>query len=82
MWTNNFKLYTNMCKCYNVWKKRYSLKGWNFVSYGSRLLTGSEDFRGDYGPVNDFWGHNKVYEGDITFNKLRSLRRCNRNAVQ
>ena len=50
-------------------RKDIILKGWNFVSYGSKLITGSEDFRGNYGPVNDFWGQNKVYEGDIVFNK-------------
>lgn len=50
-------------------RKDVYLEGWNFVSYGSKLITGSEDFKGVHGPVNDFWGHNKVYEGDIIFNK-------------
>lgn len=38
---------------------------WTFIGYGSKLFCGSEDYSGDYGPVNDFWGNNKVFHGDI-----------------
>lgn len=56
-----------------VGRKDIHLKGWNFVSYGTKLITGSEDFRGEFGPVNDFWGHNKVYEGDIVIEKYAGV---------
>ena len=52
-----------------VGRKTIHLKGWNFLAYGCKLITASEDFLGDYGPVNDWWGDNKVYEGDIVFEK-------------
>lgn len=64
---NNFvQVCANVIMC---GRKDVYLDGWNFVSYGSKLITGSEDFKGKFGPVNDFWGHNKVYEGDIRFEK-------------
>tara|TARA_R110002074_G_scaffold402324_1_gene607081 strand:- start:150577 stop:151140 length:564 start_codon:yes stop_codon:yes gene_type:complete len=40
---------------------------WTFIGYGSQLFCGSEDYSGNHGPVNDFWGHNKVWHGDIIF---------------
>jgi acetyltransferase-like isoleucine patch superfamily enzyme len=40
---------------------------WCFIGYGSKLFCASEDYSGKYGPVNDFWGANRVFHGDITF---------------
>ena len=40
---------------------------WCFIGYGSKLFCASEDYSGDNGPVNEFWGNNKIYRGDITF---------------
>lgn len=48
-------------------------EGWNFVAYGSRLICGSEDFTGRYGPVNAWWGKNKVNEGDIVFKRYSGV---------
>ncbi len=48
-------------------RKKIKLGNWTFIGYGSKLFTGSEDYSGDFGPVNDFWGNNKVFEGDIEF---------------
>jgi len=44
-----------------------TLGNWCFVGYGSKLFCASEDYSGDYGPVNEFWGNNKIFRGDITF---------------
>ena len=38
---------------------------WTFIGYGSQLFCGSEDYSGDYGPVNDYWGNNRVHHEDI-----------------
>jgi acetyltransferase-like isoleucine patch superfamily enzyme len=54
-------------------KKTIYLDGWNFVAYGCKLITGSEDFTGNFGPVNDYWGKNKVYEFDIRFKKYSGV---------
>jgi len=43
-----------------------TLGDWTFVGYGTKFFCGSEDYSGEHGPVNDFWGNNKVYRGDIT----------------
>lgn len=43
------------------------LGNWTFIGYGSKLFTNSEDYSGDEGPVNEYWGSNKVYKGDIVF---------------
>jgi acetyltransferase-like isoleucine patch superfamily enzyme len=40
---------------------------WTFIGYGSKLFCASEDYSGEYGPVNEFWGHNRIYRGDIVF---------------
>lgn len=48
-------------------RKKIKLGNWTFIGYGSKLFTGSEDYSGDFGPVNDFWGNNKVFEGEIIF---------------
>lgn len=50
-----------------------TLDGWNFIGYGSQLFCGSEDYSGKHGPVNDFWGHNMVYHGDICFEKYAGV---------
>lgn len=44
-----------------------TLKNWNFIGYGSKLFCASEDYSGKFGPVNEFWGSNKVHHGDIEF---------------
>lgn len=43
------------------------LGDWCFIGYGSKLFCASEDYGGDFGPVNEFWGSNKIFRGDITF---------------
>lgn len=49
-------------------KNTIHLGNWTFIGYGSKLFCGSEDYSGEYGPVNDYWGSNKVFSGDIYFN--------------
>lgn len=46
---------------------RIELGSWTFVGYGSKLFCASEDYSGNFGPVNEFWGHNKIFRGDIKF---------------
>lgn len=43
-----------------------TLGDWTFIGYGSKLFCASEDYSGDFGPVNEFWGNNKIFRGDIT----------------
>jgi acetyltransferase-like isoleucine patch superfamily enzyme len=50
-----------------------TLGDWCFIGYGSKLFCGSEDYSGDYGPVNDYWGNNKVFKGDIKFNNFSGI---------
>lgn len=45
--------------------RKVVLGDWTFIGYGSKLFCASEDYSGDHGPVNEFWGKNKIYEGDI-----------------
>jgi acetyltransferase-like isoleucine patch superfamily enzyme len=40
---------------------------WSWIGYGSQLFTATEDYTGDYGPVCEFWGSNKIVRGDIVF---------------
>lgn len=48
--------------------QRVVLKGWNFIGYGSKLFTASEDYSGAGGPVMEHWNpDNKVERGDIVF---------------
>ncbi len=54
-------------------RKKITLGNWTFIGYGSKLFTGSEDYSGEHGPVNDFWGSNKVFEGDITFSDFSGV---------
>lgn len=46
---------------------KITLGKWNFIGYGSKLFCASEDYSGEYGPVNEFWGNNKIFRGNITF---------------
>ena len=46
---------------------KITLGKWNFIGYGSKLFCASEDYSGEYGPVNEYWGNNKIFRGDITF---------------
>ncbi|MDB4338364.1 hypothetical protein OAA02_00125 [bacterium] len=46
---------------------KVKLGNWSWIGYGSKLFCASEDYTGEYGPVNEFWGSNKIYRGDITF---------------
>ena len=46
---------------------KITLGDWTFIGYGSKLFCASEDYSGDSGPVNEFWGSNKIYRGDIVF---------------
>jgi acetyltransferase-like isoleucine patch superfamily enzyme len=48
-------------------RNHITLNGWNFIGYGSQLFCGSEDYSGNYGPVNEFWGNNKVHHAPIVF---------------
>jgi acetyltransferase-like isoleucine patch superfamily enzyme len=43
------------------------LGDWTFIGYGSKLFCASEDYSGDYGPVNEYWGNNKIFRGNIVF---------------
>lgn len=54
-------------------ERTVSFEGWNFVAYHSRLICGSEDFTGRYGPVNAWWGRNRVNEGDIHFERFSGV---------
>ena len=46
---------------------KITLGDWTFIGYGSKLFCASEDYSGEYGPVNEFWGNNKIFRGDIIF---------------
>lgn len=52
---------------------RVHLGNWTFIGYGSKLFCGSEDYSGDHGPVNDYWGSNKVFHGDITIDNYAGV---------
>jgi len=49
------------------------LEGWNFIGYGSKLFTASEDYSGEFGPVGEFWGNNKIIRGNIIFNEYSGV---------
>jgi acetyltransferase-like isoleucine patch superfamily enzyme len=38
---------------------------WTFLGYGSKLFTESEDYSGNYGPVNEEWSGNRTDSEDI-----------------
>jgi len=44
-----------------------TLGNWTFIGYGSKLFCASEDYGGEFGPVNEFWGSCRIFRGDITF---------------
>ena len=48
-------------------KHNITLGNWTFIGYGSKLFCASEDYSGEYGPVNEYWGNNKIFRGDIVF---------------
>lgn len=52
---------------------KITLGDWTFIGYGSKLFCASEDYSGDYGPVNEFWGNNKIFRGDITLNDYSGI---------
>lgn len=43
------------------------LGNWTHVGFGSQLFSASEDYTGEYGPVNDTWGTNRVEREPIVF---------------
>lgn len=49
------------------------LEGWNFIGYGSKLFCASEDYSGEHGPVNEFWGSNEIRRGDIVFKRYSGV---------
>lgn len=49
-------------------QQHIEMGSWSFVGYNSSLFTSSEDYSGDQGPVNEYWGDNKIFRGDIKFN--------------
>ena len=49
------------------------LGNWCFIGYGSKLFCASEDYSGDHGPVNEFWGNNKIFRGDIKINDYAGI---------
>ena len=49
------------------------LEGWNVIGYGSKLFTASEDYSGEYGPIAEFWGNNKVNRGNIILEEYAAL---------
>lgn len=51
-----------------------TLGQWTFIGYGSKLFCASEDYSGDFGPVNEFWNKgNKIFRGDITFSDFSGV---------
>jgi galactoside O-acetyltransferase len=50
-----------------------TLGDWCFIGYGSKLFCASEDYSGEFGPVNEFWGNNKIFRGDIIFNDYSGI---------
>ena len=53
--------------------QKIKLEDWTFVGYGSKLFCSSEDYSGDNGPVNDFWGNNKIFRGNIEFKQYSGV---------
>jgi acetyltransferase-like isoleucine patch superfamily enzyme len=52
---------------------KVTIGDWCFIGYGSKLFCASEDYSGDHGPVNEFWGNNKIYRGNITFENYSGI---------
>lgn len=54
-------------------KHTIRLREGNFIGYGSKLFCASEDYSGQFGVVGDYWFHNRIYHGDITFEKFSGV---------
>jgi galactoside O-acetyltransferase len=52
---------------------KITLGKWNFIGYGSKLFCASEDYSGEFGPVNEYWGGNRIFRGDITFKDFSGI---------
>lgn len=52
---------------------KIKIGNWCFIGYGSKMFCASEDYSGEHGPVNEFWGSNKIYRGDITLNDYSGI---------
>ena len=52
---------------------KITLGDWVFIGYGSKLFCASEDYSGEFGPVNEYWGKNKIFRGDITFENYSGI---------
>jgi len=50
-----------------------TLGDWTFIGYGSKLFCASEDYSGNFGPVNEFWGNNKIFRGDISIHDYAGI---------
>lgn len=48
-------------------QQKIILHGGNFVGYGSKLFTASEDYSGKYGMIGDQWFDNKIHRANIEF---------------
>lgn len=48
-------------------RKTVHLGEWVGFGYRVTVLTGSEDFTGEFGPANDWFGKNKSFENDVVF---------------
>ena len=59
----------NQIGCHSVMNGRQTVKLGRWVGFGYRttILTGSEDVTGEFGPINDHFGHNISTEGDVIF---------------
>jgi len=53
--------------------QKVTLDGWNFIGYGSKLFTASEDYTGEFGAICEFWGSNKIIRGDIRFKEFSGV---------
>lgn len=54
-------------------KQKITIGDWCFIGYGSKLFTASEDYSGNSGAVNEFWGNNKIFRGDIVLNNFSGI---------
>lgn len=43
-------------------RQKIKMGKWSVIAYGTKLFTSSEDYTGNFGPINEFWGKNKVFE--------------------
>lgn len=46
---------------------------WTTIGYNCQLFTSTEDYSGEFGPVNEYWFKNKTISGDIIFNEHSGL---------